>query len=132
MNIVVADASFCAAWILPDEKSAVAERILEKILSGQVELRVPALWSYEMSNLLRSAYRRGRLKRKDLFLALETLANVPLRVFDVPDSATQSRILELALIHNLSAYDAAYLELAKRFKVELHSCDHQLLKASRS
>lgn len=126
MNIVVADASFCGAWILPDEVSAAAEDLLEKVLRGTVELRMPSLWSYEMANLLKSACRRGRLSRKAVRDAAEALGHVPVRFMDVPNAASRIRILEIALKHDLSAYDAAYLELAQRFKAPLRTADKNL------
>ena len=48
---VVIDASFSAAWFLPDEQSPSAEQILEEAIAGRLVLCVPSLWDYEMSNL---------------------------------------------------------------------------------
>lgn len=132
MSPVVADASFCGAWILPDEASPVAEDFLREILHGAMEMRVPSLWHYEMANLLRSAHRQRRLSRTALFAAERALAKVPIRVMDVPDSPTRARILELSLAHDLSAYDAAYIELALRFKIPLHTTDGKLRKIAKT
>jgi len=79
----VADASFCGAWILEDEISDKAEHLLKQIVNGSVELVVPALWHYEMNNLLRSAHRRKRLSEEDAREALETLNQVPLIIEDL-------------------------------------------------
>jgi predicted nucleic acid-binding protein len=121
VNRVVADASFCGAWILPDECSPAAVALLEEIESGTVELVVPSLWHYEMGNLLKSACRRGRLTQAGARSAQQLLGQVPLGLCDVPSAEAGKAILELSLKHDLSAYDSSYLELARRLKLPLRT-----------
>jgi predicted nucleic acid-binding protein len=128
---VVADASFCAAWILPDESSDAAERLLVRAMSGAVEFVVPALWHYEMLNLLRSAVRRRRLAPDEMDLAVEALERVPMTLEDLPGATARRRILHLAMQFDLSSYDAAYLELADRFKISLQTNDAKLKAAAK-
>ena len=130
MNRVVADASFCGAWVLQDESSDAAEALLERVESGDVSLLVPSLWKYEMLNLLRSACRRGRLDQADAAAAQKILSQVPLEQIDVPDAEAESAIHRLAQTHGLSAYDASYLELVIRFQVPLYTADQALKKAA--
>jgi predicted nucleic acid-binding protein len=127
----VADASFCGAWILPDEWSADADRLLARIVKGAVQLVVPSLWHYEMGNLLRSAVRRKRLTVEDMWLGLETVNRVPLSMEDLPGTPARRRILHLALQFNLSFYDASYLELADRLKVPLYSADGRVMATAK-
>jgi predicted nucleic acid-binding protein len=96
-----------------------------------VQLVVPALWHYEMLNLLRSAVRRKRLAAEDLDLAVETLECVPISMEDLPGAPARRRILHLAAQFELSAYDAAYLELADRFKIALLTNDAMLKAAAK-
>ena len=126
MKQVVADASICGAWILEDESSEKAEQLLSLIIKGTVELVIPSLWHYEMNNLLRSAHKRRRLSEEDAREALETLNQVPLTIEDLPEGPARKRILHLALQFDLSSYDAAYLELADRHKIPLHTADAKL------
>lgn len=130
MSQAVVDASLCGAWILPDEASPRAEKILAGIAQGSLELVVPALWHYEMVNLLRSALRRKRIGPDDARGALDALALVPVVHEDIPEASARRRILYLAGQFDLSAYDAAYLELADRFKIPLHSTDGKLVAAA--
>jgi predicted nucleic acid-binding protein len=44
----------------------------------------------------------------------------------------ESEVLRLARTHQLSVYDAAYLELARRHRVELATLDGDLMKAARA
>jgi predicted nucleic acid-binding protein len=128
---IVADASFCGAWVLTDESSGAAESLLARIISGSVQLVVPALWHYEMLNLLRSAVRRKRLAKEDLDLTVEALERVPMTLEDLPGAPARRRILHLAMQFDLSSYDAAYLELADRFKISLQTNDAKLAAAAK-
>jgi len=128
---IVADASFCGAWVLADESSGAAESLLARIISGSVQLVVPALWHYEMLNLLRSAVRRKRLAKEDLDPTVEALERVPMTLEDLPGAPARRRILHLAMQFDLSSYDAAYLELADRFKIALQTNDAKLAAAAK-
>jgi predicted nucleic acid-binding protein len=128
---IVADASFCGAWVLTDESSGAAESLLARIISGSVQLVVPALWHYEMLNLLRSAVSRKRLATEDLDLTVESLERVPMTLEDLPGAPARRRILHLAMQFDLSSYDAAYLELADRFKIALQTNDAKLAAAAK-
>ena len=131
MKQIVADASFCGAWVLTDESSGAAESLLARIISGSVQLVVPALWHYEMLNLLRSAVRRKRLATEDLDLTVESLERVPMTLEDLPGAPARRRILHLAMQFDLSSYDAAYLEVADRFKISLQTNDAKLAAAAK-
>jgi len=132
MKKLVADASFCGAWIFADEATEAAESLLEELISGSAQLVVPALWHYEMANLLRSGHRRGRLSKANLRAAEKALGRVPVHVVDVPQRSGISRLVELAMQKDLSAYDAAYLELSLRLKIPLLTTDKSLENAYRS
>ena len=131
MKQVVADASFCGAWILADEFSEEADRLLSQLIKGTVQLAVPAIWHYEMMNLLRSALRRKRLAPEDVSEAIDALEQVPILLEDLPGGPARRRMFHLAVQFDLSAYDAAYLELADRLKIRLVTCDAKLNAAAK-
>jgi predicted nucleic acid-binding protein len=126
LKTVVVDASFAGAWILPDEASGGAELLLREILEEKTVMAVPELWHYEMGNLLRSAVRRKRLAEADAGTALDLLRRVPRQIFDHRDDLFQRRLMTLAIRFDLSAYDAAYLELADRLQCALVTNDRRL------
>jgi predicted nucleic acid-binding protein len=128
---LVADASLCGAWLLPDEASDRADALLEALVAGRCQLIVPALWWYELTNLVRIAQRRRRLTRRDGQAALQALDALPAPACDVPDGPARQQIEALARDHALTAYDAAYLELAQRLKLPLLSADQRLETAAR-
>ena len=121
----VVDASVSAAWFLPDEATARTEAALQATATHNVW--VPALWLLEVGNLLLSAQRRKRItadKRRELAAAASALH---IRVDR--EAVTISSVDELASRHGLTAYDAAYLELALRRGLPLATQDAALAAA---
>ena len=124
----VLDASITMAWCFADEQSALADRCLDRLtVEGAL---VPALWSYEVANVLVVAARRRRLPEAALAQFLVLLGQLPIDVsVEDPDRAA---LIEAARRHGLSAYDAAYLVLAERHGLPLATLDGRLTKAARS
>jgi predicted nucleic acid-binding protein len=132
LKTVVLDASFAGAWIVPDESSAEATKLLRQILEGKAEMAVPTLWNYEICNLIRSALRRNRMNEADASEALDLMYRIPRHTFDHHDSLFRKRLMMLAVRFDLSAYDAAYLELADRLQCQLRTNDKQLRTSAKA
>ncbi|MBM3791197.1 MAG: type II toxin-antitoxin system VapC family toxin [Acidobacteria bacterium] len=129
---VVVDASFAGSWILPDEHSGESESVLRAVLQGKEDLAAPDLWIYEMLNLLLSACRRGRVRHDRLEQAVRLVQRIPVNFHDHQTPLVQNRVIRLAGRFSLSAYDAAYLELADRLQCPLRSQDRSLAAAAGS
>ena len=129
---VVVDASFSGSWILPDEHSRKTESVLRAALNGEEQIAAPDLWTYEMLNLLLSACRRGRITPDRLEQAVRLVQRIPMIFHDHQTELVQNRVTKLAMRFSLSAYDAAYLELADRLQCRLKSQDRGLTAAARS
>jgi predicted nucleic acid-binding protein len=125
----VIDSSIALAWALPDETSKQAERFLSRISIRSI-LWVPSLWWYETANALLMAQRRKRLTEADRIRLMELYRRLPIRTDVVLDSDSMSRFHTLAIEYNLSAYDAAYLELAQRRGLGLATVDRSLRLAA--
>lgn len=121
---LVLDASVALSWCLADEDSDYADGVLAALRFR--EAVVPHHWALEVGNGLLAAQRRGRIERAEVPRVVELLSSLPL----YPDPATRGRDLkgtvDLALEHGLSNYDAAYLELARRFGIPLATLDGSL------
>ena len=127
--MIVIDASVALSWCFADESTAEGDAILDRVkLEGA---RVPSLWHLEVGNALWQAERRKRISEAEVSQRLELLAALPI----LTDAGTPQRAwgpaLALARQHNLTVYDAAYLELATRLGVTLASKDKALLEAAR-
>jgi predicted nucleic acid-binding protein len=118
------------AWCFPDEANATADGILFALKSRTV--MVPAIWSLEIANAVLVAEKRGRLKPPQVQRFLELLAgmNIGERSQSVADAVRN--LLPLAHQHGLTAYDAAYLDLAMRQGAPLATFDGRLQKACRA
>lgn len=126
----VLDCSMALAWGLPDEGAKAADAFLAGLPRRSV-LHVPALWWYEVSNALVVAQRRRRLSEADAVRLMELFARLPLRTDLDLAPVILLRLRALASEHGLSAYDAAYLELAQRLGLALATLDRRLSDAAR-
>lgn len=126
----VLDSSVALAWVIADETSVNADRILTAATPGSV-FWVPALWWYEVANALTLAQRRRRLHAADWARAAELYSILPIQTDAELNVSALWRLHALAEEHNLSGYDAAYLDLTQRKGLPLASFDRALVKAAR-
>lgn len=123
----VIDASVVASWCFPDESHPTAEMALRRLKSESAA--APVLLWFELRNVLLVGERRGRLSETQTAQFLRHVGNLPIEIDREPDQTTA---LNLARVHRLSFYDAAYLELAQRKSVPLATLDGALLDAART
>jgi predicted nucleic acid-binding protein len=126
MSLVV-DASMTIAWLFAAERTAGPKLVLRRVVTeGAV---VPSLWRLEVANVLRNAVRRQRCPADYAERSLARLGRLPFAVDAETDRRAWSGTRQLALAHDLTLYDAAYLELAVRLGCPLASRDTALIKA---
>ena len=126
----VLDCSVALAWVLPDEGSAYADALLERLVAeGAV---VPPVWPLEVGNVLLVALRRRRIRQTEFEPLLERLKRLPIEVDLGTTDHAFAGVLVLAAQHGLTTYDAAYLELARRRRLPLATLDKQLRSACRA
>lgn len=124
----VVDASVTLAWWFEDEATPQTEAILDR-LSDDTAV-VPALWELEVSNVLLSGERRGRLTESQSARFVALLAQMPILVDTA--SVDMGAVLAAGRHHALAAYDAAYLVLAQREGVPLATLDSKLRAAAQA
>jgi predicted nucleic acid-binding protein len=121
----VIDASIAVCWLMPDERHPMAEAASNRIVRDLAY--VPALWWFELRNVLIIHERRGRLNEAKSAEALKFLRALPVTT-DM--GAQEDELMRLARTHGLTAYDAAYLELAQRKGIPLATLDKALASAA--
>ncbi|CAA9562818.1 Death on curing protein, Doc toxin [uncultured Synechococcales cyanobacterium] len=126
MTGFVLDCSVAMSWCFEDEASAYADLVLDALKGTQAV--VPSLWPLEVANVLSVAERRSCLSASQLTRAITLLQALPIRVDTLTAQQALGATLSLAREHSLSAYDAAYLEVAMREGLPLATADVQLLK----
>jgi predicted nucleic acid-binding protein len=123
--VLVVDASFAAAWFLPDEENEVVDRVMAGLAHNP--RFAPSLFWFEIRHLFLAAERRGRMKPGE---AAQSMAQ--LRLFPISDAGTGSDrlIFALAFRYGISGYAASYLALAATEKLPLATLDKKLAAAA--
>ena len=127
---IVIDASVALAWCFPDEASDYADGVL-LALENRTAI-VPSIWSVEITNALLVGERRKRIQQPEVRRFVELLKALTILEDGQPFAEAMSNILPLAREYDLSAYDAAYLDMSIRQGVPLATLDAALQKASRA
>ncbi|MBW4530275.1 MAG: type II toxin-antitoxin system VapC family toxin [Aphanothece saxicola GSE-SYN-MK-01-06B] len=126
----VADVSAVCSWCFEDERTADSEVLLARL--PECELCVPALFLWELGNVLLMAERRGRITAADRSRFLALVVQLNLDIDPADPQVVWHDVVSLAAQHRLTTYDAAYLELAMRGGLPLASRDNALLAAART
>ncbi|MFH1741555.1 MAG: type II toxin-antitoxin system VapC family toxin [bacterium] len=130
MSQFVLDCSMTMAWCFEDEKTPPAEKFLGSLMAGSRAL-TPSIWPLEVANVLLVAERRKRITRLDTARYISLLQRLPIEIETESLLRTVRDVLTLGREQNLSAYDAAYLELALRKSVPLATLDKKLRQAAK-
>lgn len=125
----VLDASVTLTWAFPDEWHEAAIRAKEILETPGSACLVPALWWFEVRNILIVNERRGRITAEDTTHFLNQLDELDIRVVSTIDDAV---LLRAARELRLSVYDASYLAVALERQIMLATLDQRLEAAARS
>ena len=132
---VVIDASMALAWLFEREKTEEilwANGCLQYLATANADAVVPSLWYTEVANGMLVGERRKLVTPAKASLFRANLANLPIRCDDSDVALRVDSALGLARAHQLSVYDATYLELAMRLGATLASFDIALIVAAKS
>ena len=125
--MIVVDNSVYLAWCVGEESDLVAtETVLRIANEGGV---APHIWWYELRNALLMNERRGRISSEQTSRILA--ASLALNV-EIDENHDEIQLLDLARRFDLTAYDAAYLEVAFRRGLPLATFDRRLAQGGRS
>ena len=127
MNYLVLDASTALGWMVDAPAPLMSLRALRLLQSGTIGV-VPDLWYYEVSNALIMAERRGRATAQLVSAHVDDIER--LAAFLEVSPTTPSALIAAARQSGLTAYDAAYFELALRRNLPLATLDLKLQAAA--
>lgn len=123
--VFVVDTSVTMAWCFEDEATSSTDELLDRLRDE--EAHVPEVWRLEVTNVLLVAERRGRISEGQSRRFITLLERLPIRV--TPSAGSLTEALDVGRRHQLSAYDASYLELAERLGSPLATLDRRLTDA---
>ena len=130
MTRFVLDASVALRWFLSNPVPAYGRRVRRLMLDGARAV-VPALWHLEMANGLAVAERRGIVTAADADQSLGDIERLLGQAIESdPALVSVRQALTTARAFRLSAYDAVYLDVARRERLPLATLDEDLRVAA--
>lgn len=129
MSAFVLDTSIALKWFLEDESDRAYSLAILRALNDEFRPIVPWLWYYEMANALLIQVHRKRVEFEDVKAFLGLIGEMAINI-DTPDKLAILQLPHLARKHNLTTYDAAFLELAQRLRLPLATSDKELIRAA--
>ena len=126
----VLDCSVTMTWVFSDEASEATGQLRDSLIDDRAF--VPSLWPVEVGSVLLAATRRGRVGADEWPRICASLESLPIEIEPVSTPRIWGPALALAERHDLSVYDATYLELALRMKLPLATLDRALAEAAKA
>ena len=127
-NFVI-DNSVIMSWCFKDETSQYSDNILEKLTVSMAV--VPSIWPLEIANVLLEAERKNRLGEADSARFITLINKLPIKVEQETPERMLKEIFALAREHDLSSYDASYLDLAMKSGLPIATLDEKLISAAK-
>jgi predicted nucleic acid-binding protein len=124
----VLDGSLALAWYFKDEADPYADADAARFPAACA--LVPLIWPLEVANAVLMGERRQRSTEAQTAKWFTYLGSLPIAVDDETNDRAWDEVLSLGRVHHLSAYDAAYLELALRRGLPLATLDDKLRAAA--
>lgn len=125
---LVLDNSVLVGWFVPEQANDYTRRIAQR--ARREDLFVPALWEVEFANVMAMLSRRRALPPHQVAAILSRAIRLDLQIDRNPVSPRSLFAITERL--GVSAYDAAYLELAERRGLPLATRDASLAGAARA
>ncbi len=130
MSRFVLDASVALAWFVDNPVAKYAIKIKKALLQDSRAV-VPALWHLELANGFAVAERRGILTAADVSQGVQDIEQLLTRAIEsTAEFVSVRQALATARSFQLSAYDAVYLDTARREKLPLATLDRRLIAAA--
>lgn len=122
MQICVVDCSYFLSFIMPDEKNS-------EIDLASYSVYVPSIFFLECMNVLKTALKKQRITHIQYEECMWAFKDLPFNVdhFSSTQESLQT-ISRLSLEHNLTSYDASYVELAIRLDASLCTHDKKIIE----
>lgn len=129
MNIVL-DANLVASLVIPLPYSEQATELVLDWKRQGVTFVAPALWSYEVSTVLRKAVVADYLPSTELDFALKQIWKINIQ--DVPASLALHRgaLVWAERLGQSKTYDSAYLAVAESMQIDFWTADRSLAQSA--
>jgi predicted nucleic acid-binding protein len=126
----VVDNSVVMSWCFQDQANDYADSILGRLVDATAY--VPSIWPLEVVNVLLAAERMSYISEADSVRFINLLSQLPILVQHEGPGRGMKDLLALARAHELSSYDASYLDLAMKRGLPLATLDKKLRHAAKA
>lgn len=127
---LVVDNSVMMRWLFDDGSAAdrrYAMVVLDRIRERQGAVFVPYLWVYEAAHVVNFYVEQGDMQKLDGVRHLESLHDL---ASVVSEYQSPSSLFEFSHAHSLSAYDSAYLLLARSLGLPIATLDRKMRRVA--
>jgi len=124
MDSVVLDANIIIKWFVNESDSHLALIIREKFINNELEIIIPQLLFYEVLNGLKYT---NLFSKEELNTVVDSLLNYGFKIINLNDKMWKSAI-NLAMDHDITIYDAAYIAIAIENQTQLYTADMKIQK----
>ncbi len=105
MSRFVLDATITMAWCFTDEATEFTETLLSRLSDLTDRALVPALWLYEVVNVVELAVRKGRITEEKADAFLESLADLPIEIENPTRPLVFGSVRVLASRYKLTGFE---------------------------
>ena len=126
MKRYVVDASVAVKWLIPEEHSECAMKLLDDWFEEGLELNAPELLRLEVTNALTKYVERRVIDAEKAQEGFEIFREIMLSYVE-EDWPLIEDALKASITSGLSIYDAVYFVLAKRLGATLITADRRLV-----
>ena len=119
---IIADACAIMAIIVKEP-----ERDLVIKLTRNAIIVSPEMVSYEIANALTKMMKKKVIEKERMINAFNYFKDIPIKIVQI----NIEKALEIACDYNIYAYDACYLEAAKRLNLSLLTFDGNMAKVGK-
>ena len=123
--MIVIDCSYMLAMVMPDEQRPAS---MQEAAAGR--MLVPSIWAYEVANALRNGMRRRRITDNQVSAVCTRIEGLRIELLGSAEPGVRQRFIA-AQNHELTAYDAAYIDLALQLHCALATLDAALAQVAR-
>ena len=121
---IVIDASVVVKWFIEEKESDKAKFLRDKFIDGQIELFIPSLLYFEVTNALKYSKLFDPSELND---AGESLKNYGFKVITIKNAICECMI-KIAVDHDMSIYDASYLGIRIALGKTFCTADEKIIK----
>jgi len=129
-NIVVVDASLALKWVISEQDTDKAEHLLKYWGDAGTEIVVPALFIYEVTNIIYRKTVTKELLLDEALLILTKIFSMGMRIdFSLHEYISTRAMMQAHRFGLPAAYDAHYLALSMNKDCEFWTADKRLWNA---